>query len=110
MLLQQLYFLALRCLALVRFPGADDSCSLSVLAAAGGTPERVVLPAGAFDLLLELELELMGALVGGVGFVTAGGAGAPVVDGLPCRSPMRTDAILPERNKSIHLGMMMMQL
>ena len=109
------YFLALRCLALVRLPGADDSCSLSVLAVAGGTLERVVVRAGTFGLLLELELE--GALVpeaavgavGEVGFVTAG-TGACVVDDLPCRSPIRTDAILPETSRSIHLGTITMQL
>jgi hypothetical protein len=50
------YFLALRCLALVRFPGADDSCSLSVLAATGGMLERAVVLAEALGLPQALEV------------------------------------------------------
>lgn len=108
------YFLALRCLALVRLAGAEDSCSLSVLAAAGGALERVVLT-GAFGIVLDPELEDAWALgtvargvARGVGFGAAG-AGASFF-GLPCRSPMRRDAMLPEANRSIHLGTIMIQL
>jgi hypothetical protein len=94
----------------VRLAGAEDSCSLSVLAAAGGALERVVLTA-AFGTVLDPELEDAWALATaarGVGFGTAG-AGASFF-ALPCRSPMRRDAILPEANRSIHLGTMMIQL
>jgi hypothetical protein len=77
--------------------------------------ERAVVLAEALGLLLELELEdalVPATAVGGVGrvgFITAG-AGGSVVDDLPCRSPMRTDARLPEAKRSIHLGIITTQL
>ena len=110
MLCHWFYFLALRCLALVRLAGADDSCSLSVLAAAGGALARAV-PTAAFGAVLDFELEDAWGLATaarGVGFGTAG-AGASFF-GLPCRSPMTSDAILPEANRSIHLGTIVTQL
>jgi len=94
----------------VRLAGAEDSCSLSVLAAADGALARVVLTA-AFGIVPDPELEgalALATAARGVGFGAAG-AGASFF-GLLCRSPMRRDAILPEANRSIHLGTITTQL
>ena len=95
----------------MRLAGAEDSCSLSVLGAAGGALVRVVL-AAAFGVGLDFELEdawaLATAAARGVGFGAAG-TGAWFF-GVPCRSPMTRDAMLPEANRSIHLGTIVTQL
>jgi len=93
----------------VRLAGADDSCSLSVLAAAGGALARAV-PTADFGLLLGFGFGDAWApetAARTAGFVTVG-AGASF--GLPCRSPMTRDATLPEANSSIHLGTITTQL